>query len=336
MKLRRSSLVGVVLTALALLSPARADTPVNVDNFDNGYDRGLWMPYSEGTGVTLAEQNGRIEISFDPDASGSTFSAGLKTCPTSDTIDVQVDYQLLDWPANSGVRVVLGDSAGAVERVGFGASNDFPQSPREVYLADFGSVLGITATNDLSGKLKIEKSGGTAKGSYYDAGPDTWVTIASGTTSPGGHLRIQAHSHDYAFGDQPVRIAFDNFVVNSGQLACPTTLEIRPALADLIPGSNVYLKLWARLTDETTGKGIASKEIKFYADTPLTGPGAICTGTTDGNGVASCDAPLPLAATAYRGHYRAVFEGGTRYLPSSGEAPAARIYGTPVHNLPLP
>lgn len=330
-------MVLVVVTALALLSPAHADPPVVVDSFDNGYDRGLWMPYSEGTGVTLAEQDGRIEITFSADASGSTFSAGLMTCPTSDAIDVQVDYELLDWPALSGVRVLLGDAAGAVERVGLGGPLDRPQDPREVYLIHFGSVSGVTATSHLNGKLRIVKSGGIATGYYYDPGlSDPWVTIASDFTSPGGPLRVQAHSHDYAFGDQPVRIAFDNFAVNSGQLACPTTLTSTPAVADLIPGTALYLSLAARLTDDTTNTGIGGKEIKFYADTPLTGPGPVCTSVTDESGAASCDAILPLAATAYRGHYRAVFEGGVRYLGSSTQAPAARIGGTDRHSLPLP
>lgn len=336
-ELRKLSMVAVALSTLALLSPARANMRDFVDNFDNGYDRGLWMPISEGTGVTLNEQDGRIEISFSPDASGSTFAAGLKTCPTSDTIDVQVDYHLLDWPPLSGVRVLLGDESGAVERVGLGGPLDRPEDPREAYLLHFGSVSGVTATSHLSGKLRIVKSGGTAVGYYYEPSlPDPWVTIASGTTSPGGPLRIQAHSHDYAFGDKPVRIAFDNFVVNSGQLACPTTLTSRPALVDLVPATNLYMQLWARLSDDTTNTGIGGKEIKFYVDTPLTGPGPVCTSITDESGVASCDAILPLAATAYRGHYRAVFEGEVRYLGSSSEASAARIDGTDVHSLPLP
>jgi hypothetical protein len=40
-------------------------------------------------------------------------------------------------------------------------------------------------------------------------------------TDADAYFNISAWSHDYAFTDQDVQIAFDNFVVNQGELVCP-------------------------------------------------------------------------------------------------------------------
>jgi len=55
---------------------------------------------------------------------------------------------------------------------------------------------------------------------YWDNLLAQWVEIASeAVTSDDMDFRFQVWSHDYAFTDQDVRVAFDNFRINFGTLA---------------------------------------------------------------------------------------------------------------------
>jgi hypothetical protein len=218
-----------------------------VDDFnDNTIDPSHWIAFQVGYGPTVVETNQRLEITLPADSSDDSvmglFEAGyLGVCRLRGDFDIQVDYELLNWPYANGVRVGLGPIwlydlpllRGPVERVSFGSWADFPDWPREVYLTHFDDgVQGITATSDLSGKLRLIRSGSTLSGFYFSSGK--WVLIHSGpATTDDLYYTIAAWSHDYAFTDQEVKIAFDNFVVNAGELICPV-LEV---LIDIKPGS---------------------------------------------------------------------------------------------------
>jgi len=156
-----------------------------------------------------------------------------------------VDFNLVLWPTSSGVRVglVIQDPAGgAVERVGF-VPNDFPTFPRETYLTDFGDgVQGAVLTISFTGTLRMVRTGGVLAG--YDISGSNWVLIHSGpaTTADDVHLGFGAWGHNNVFGNQNVTVAFDNFVLNSGRLDCPT-LTLTPNNGEL--GTQVQVQgLW--------------------------------------------------------------------------------------------
>jgi hypothetical protein len=172
--------------------------------------------------------------------------------------DVQVDYELLAWPFSNGVRIALSilPGAGMMERVSFGGEDaDFPGWPREVYLTSLGDgVQGITATADLSGKLRLVRAGSTVTGYCFSGG--AWVPLHTfGSASTGYEtLLLHAWSHDYCFGDQTVKVAFDNLIINQGQLWCPYV----PPQADAGPDQTVEAGSPAGASVQLDGSGSSS------------------------------------------------------------------------------
>jgi hypothetical protein len=207
--------------------PKKVSAPTVYDDFnDNTVDSAKWNSYLTGSGPTFAETNQRLEISIPASSSGSSsgmlFLAGLtSTCGLSGDFDIQVSFQLLNWPAKSGVRVGL-SPGWAVERVSLSDKENPPTTLREVYVMHGWD--GLTATSDQSGKLRLVRSGNTMTGYYY-AG--SWIPVASKaqTTGPVSFF-IAAWSHNWAFIGQDAKIAFDDVIVNQGNLDCSCDLTV--------------------------------------------------------------------------------------------------------------
>ncbi len=221
---------------------APATTPVLNDNFNsNLINSTLWQERITGTGPSVAATNQRIEVSLTGtslnDPTGQVFGGGLSSvCLLRGDFDIQVDFDLLVWPQSSGVRVGLSlqDSPvpiPAVERTGF-VPIDFPSLPRELYLTDFGDGVQGASTSDLIGTLRVTRAGATLSGYYLSSG--NWILIHSGPAANTGdsHFGLRAWSHNTVFGNQDVKVAYDNFAVNSGQLLCPA-LRLTPSRGSL-------------------------------------------------------------------------------------------------------
>jgi hypothetical protein len=94
--------------------------------------------------------------------------------------DIQVDFSLPQWPLYNGVRMAIAltdlyyDDYG-VERSSLSASE--PLGAQEVYVADFGPYV-LVPTQDLSGKLRLVRSGSIQTGYYYGGGG--WVPTRVG------------------------------------------------------------------------------------------------------------------------------------------------------------
>jgi len=213
----------LVFLAGCLLLPPPAIGQVLSDDFDDdAVDTSLWTAFSVGSGPTWAETNGRLEIAHPSTAADDPtvhyFMAGYDgVCKLRGDYDIQVSYSLLTWPFGSGVRIGLNTGVMATERDSLG-TNDFPGQPRESYVTDASDgVHGFVSTGDLSGALRQVRSGGTVTGYYLSAG--SWIPIHSSPAATGDVVfRIVSWSHDYAFTNQNVQIAFDDFVVNQGEL----------------------------------------------------------------------------------------------------------------------
>ena len=202
--------------ALAAGSPGHAGivTPTVLDDFnDNSLNMAFWQPQSVvGTGVTLAETNQRLEIDFAANASGSFFRGGTASaCALSGDFDLQVDYDLLVWPSGNGVRVgLLLSSLGTMSRIDDNS-----------YSVNFGFVITVVPTTDLTGKFRITRVGSTFTGFYYSGG--VWVSAGSGSAVLPNLMAmyLSSWSHDGYFGGQAAKVAFDNLILNSGTLVCP-------------------------------------------------------------------------------------------------------------------
>ena len=193
-----------------------------------------WYPASKGTGVSWGPANDRLEFNFSADAKNDPalkiFGASyVSSCHFTGDFDVQVQYMLIDYPANNGVRVSLGlgysflaDSGlpGNIGVAAFGARDDVAGG--KGYFTDTESGISIKATTDTTGYLKLTRQGSVLTGYYYDAATQEWVMVGSSPTSMReASFYIGAWSHDAYFGDKPVKIAFDNVSINQGNCVDP-------------------------------------------------------------------------------------------------------------------
>lgn len=212
----------IVILCLAALSGTRAGAEVFREDFnDNTINPLHWTATVYGSGPQMGALNQQLEIAFPSWSDGGDFGAKLSTnFLFRGDFDVQVSFRLLTWPFGNGVRTALGIDWGflyppGVERLSFG-QNDYPGAPRESYLTDLnGSVCGITGTSDTTGALRLVRTGGMQAGYRYDNG---WVLICSDSASTSDvRLQISAFTA-YQFSGWAVLMAFDDFVVNSGEL----------------------------------------------------------------------------------------------------------------------
>jgi hypothetical protein len=253
-----SLLFGFELTTRSLPTVPQAFSPHLASLADN-FTSSLWVGTQAGSGPSSVVAPHQVTISIPPSSSNDPslkiFGAGLASrCTVSGDFDVQVNFQLINWTSSNGVRVGLSSNPGpffasdfgttppfAVERTSFGnTTQDAPGFPREVYLTHFlDGVQGLIPTSDLSGTLRLARSGGFATGYYLSSG--NWIPIHSGpTTTQDIHLNIAAWSHDYAFTHTLVEVAFDTFTISRGTAACPG-VTLNPTSGPV--GTNVQVQV---------------------------------------------------------------------------------------------
>ena len=208
-------------------------TPGNLpayDDFDdNARDETLWDIIESG-GPYVTETNQRLEITLPADSSGETFYAGYSsTHALRGDFDIQVDYHLLTWPENNGVRMGLWidrpSSKYTVERASYGSSDGFAAGDH--YTTNFDDSILISATCDTEGKLRLVRTGSLFEGYYFNETSGDWILSQrfQGDFSSAGEatFMLKAWSHDYAFADDQGVVAFDNFVINRGTVVTPGT-----------------------------------------------------------------------------------------------------------------
>jgi hypothetical protein len=227
----RIKMTSVIIVALSIIMTSLAvplsASPVLVDDFNDNYrNRTLWSDNYHGADTIVQETNGQVEIALPSYAtnwvpSGNFGGGYIANFKVAGDFDMQVDFHLINWPYANGVRVffniwIYGGPGFNVQRTSFG-SNQIPGQPRDWYCADFGSGGLGAATSDLSGTLRWVRSGTLYTG-YY-ATNNGWASLGS-TTAIAGNVtpHISAASSDASFCHQDVKIAFDNFTVNSGQI----------------------------------------------------------------------------------------------------------------------
>lgn len=191
------------------------------DSFDGpGLDTGTWWSYLNGTGGALDVTGGRAELSLSPDAAddpargfmGPNFGS---QCRAVGDYEASVRYELLDWPFSNGVHVLLGD-AGLTGSIGRRSESGF-----EDYLAFFNPTPASALTNDLEGRLRLTRTGSVLTASY--ASGATWTPLLSGpTSSEPASLNVHLFSFDAIFGNQFVRVAYDDFGIDAGSFECPS------------------------------------------------------------------------------------------------------------------
>src|SRR5262249_55224688 len=186
------------------------------------------IPFLTGSGPSIAEANGMLEVSVpsttlnDP-VTGYTSVGVAAACRLLGDFDIQVDYQLLQWPPQSGVNVdfdafdIVNGSYGDVYGMfvfdpgsGTGISTHFP-----------GPINTFVPAPDPSGTLRFVRVGPTL--TAYRMTPAGWSPIQS--VSDPAHendviLTVLANAAQCSHPDG--QIADGSFGVDRAPVACPS------------------------------------------------------------------------------------------------------------------
>jgi DNA-binding SARP family transcriptional activator len=203
-------------------APAVGRVYVIADNFtEPGIDLAVWHLASHGSGVTVSEQNGRLEFAID---NAPTFDGQFGTdqhygtqCELEGDFDATVDFQLLDWPAGNGVNLSFGlyvpppnESWLFIERRGASAAGGV-----EGYGATGG---GWADTSDASGSLRLRRRGAFV--TMYYRYRSSWTSIGSIRQPNPGNLVLSLNTNTPQFGFRPATAAMDNFTMTADGVAC--------------------------------------------------------------------------------------------------------------------
>ena len=220
----------VSLTVLALLLGCGSATAATIgisDNFnDNSLNPSLWAPAIIGDGV-VSEVNQRLETTIlaSPAHSTSSAFAGVALVGTiGGDFDVSVRYELLvPLPLSHGDTaglILVGEEFGVF---GYGVGRDVHTlwSGTEwvlgnAYVAAVGGGEEVTATQDISGQVRLTRVGASFS-AYYWAGSG-WQLIAAGT---GSTDPMSLALGTTILGPELVSIAFDDFSLTADQFTPP-------------------------------------------------------------------------------------------------------------------
>jgi hypothetical protein len=183
---------------------------------------GVWNLETGGTGVTAAEQGGRLEFSVAPDAvmaGNHDVSKQYGTrCLLKGDFETTVEYSLLDWPAADGVHLDLGawfpppkENYVSIARVG--GTADGPES--------YGSNLSYqdsALTESMSGALRIKRTDGVL--SVYYRNGRIWQRLGWRWAPDPAAMILMLWTKDSFFGRQSATAAVDNFNAISDGVVC--------------------------------------------------------------------------------------------------------------------
>jgi Tol biopolymer transport system component len=192
------------------------------DSFDGtAIDTTRWQPWSE-QGASVTETGGKLVLTTSPTALGTEAGASVvSTYRLRGAFDIQVDYELTQWPANNDVSIAFcasprPEDENALLRTSW-------TGEVEQYSAAFNAWTDPTwisvPTTDTSGKLRLVRDAGNVLFDYYwRADTSQWVLIGSQQVSDADVVVIL-----YIWGNvlAPASVAFDNFQVNSGLVVPP-------------------------------------------------------------------------------------------------------------------
>jgi TolB protein len=198
-----------------------------VDDFSSTPLDDFWNVFPVGTGPTIQQANGRLEITMpgstilDP-VSGFANPSVFSQCNLRGDFDMQVDYNLVQWPSPDQVNPLFNEgnfvngnyvSSNGMFLSKFGLSSNF----------DDGQPAAFVPNVPPQGTLRLKRVGPTLTASYNVDG--TWQTlqVRSGSLvadESDAALSVFSNALPGSHGD--VLVAYDNFRVNSGTFACPT------------------------------------------------------------------------------------------------------------------
>jgi hypothetical protein len=229
----KMALVAVFLVNSCFLSSSSllAYTGTITDYFTApSLNKHLWEGFFLGTGPTIAQTSGQLQINIpansQPGPPYNNWAAGVKSkFILIGDFDVQVDFSLINWPANDAVHVSIvaflvppsAATVGSVDRIGADGSS----IPSEEYATNLMGNVSIKASGDLSGTLRMVKIGNLLATFYLDHASNTWVslgTLANPAFLKNTTIYLFAVGDPGTFGQKAALVAFDNFRVQYTQV----------------------------------------------------------------------------------------------------------------------
>jgi hypothetical protein len=225
--------IGAALLLVALLAvqvvlpdvrPASAPAaPGFRDDFSAGLDRTKWTSVIAGTGPTVEAADGRVALIIPASATAgpdSRIGSSLAPqCVARGDYVVSVDYELLDWPALNGTELILHE----VPPPDYGINASISRFQN----GEVESVMGhsqVTANSvpvaGTTGSLRLARRGARVTASYR-VGDGPWKDVPVAIASAGvARFRVWLLTDEFHFGQEPVRVALDNFTLTGPGVTC--------------------------------------------------------------------------------------------------------------------
>jgi Tol biopolymer transport system component len=199
------------------------------DAFSNDRIDPFWgTPFITGTGPSIFETGGRLEVDVPRDTLNDPLSGYVSVgvaaqCYLLGDFDIQVDYQLLQWPPQSGVNVdfdtlnIVNGGDGDVYGMfvfdpgnGTGISTHFP-----------GPVNTFVPAPEASGTLRFVRVGSTLTAYRLTvAGWNALQSVNDSTNENAVNLNVFSNAPQFSHPD--VKAGYDNFRISSGTFSCPS------------------------------------------------------------------------------------------------------------------
>lgn len=223
-------LVGMLVLAVTILTVSPSPGATITENFDNNqFNQDLWNKFTVGTGSLSSVINNRLEVTLPASGGGTLYMGGMQSEFTLEgDFDMQVDFELLTWPANNQAQVGL-----TIDQ-----ANDFSVFRRsrglneggggEIYFTMIKGQMTQVSASGTSGKLRMKRTGNKMEGFYWTGA--AWQLVGSYTDPSLGvatHVNFNLN-RDTSFSGPMVKAAFDNVIIN------PPSGNYNPALFQLL------------------------------------------------------------------------------------------------------
>ena len=207
--------------------PSSKPRPVRIsDSFsDSTLDPLTWNSWSNGTGTSLAEEDGRLVFSiagdatFDPQFHGAASNIGTN-CKFPGDFDARVDFSLGQWPPANGAAISL---------IAYGASLE---ELIQRFTAPWGDGYNAYPTGtsakplaDQSGTLRMTRRHGVVR--VYFSHDGRWREIGRAPLTGAVSVWISVGTFQKYWQGQDVSAAVDNFRLTASNASCPTGSDPR-------------------------------------------------------------------------------------------------------------
>jgi len=206
-------------TATINVAPPPVTSTAMDDDFNGGnvIDSTRWNVVIDPVGAgSVSAANQRVEMVRS--TPGYAYQALQGRCSAVGDFDVQVEFDLLNWPAQNfnTLRLAAMDLPGPVGLVGV-YRNSYNSENYQMRAAD--GIIADIVRNDSSGILRLKRTGSTVQGFYWNG--SSFVLLASTGVSTGPTRFLVDFASPSEVSPVGVAVAIDNFKLNSGTVLCP-------------------------------------------------------------------------------------------------------------------